>query len=62
MYQVIQYHPRYSLDADGRLSNDKTFMLPSADPWLLAVLTRRSCGGKLAELTHLKDEALSPMG
>lgn len=63
VYQVIQFHPRYSLDRDGRYSNDKTFILPSDDAWLLAVLNSPLMWWhNWRHLIHLKDEALSPMG
>lgn len=63
LYQVIQYYARYCLDTDGRLSNDKTFFLPTDDPWLLAVLNSPLMWWhNWRYLTHLKDEALSPMG
>jgi hypothetical protein len=62
IYQVIQFHPRYCLDSDGRFSNDKTFFLPTDDPWLLAVLNSPVLWWhNWRHLTHLKDEALSPM-
>lgn len=62
IYQVIQFHSRYCLDRDGRLSNDKTFFLPVDDPWLLAVLNSPLMWWyNWRHLTHLKDEALSPM-
>ncbi len=63
VYQVIQFHPRFALDLQGRLSNDKTFFLPTSDPWLLAVLNSPLMWWhNWRYLTHLKDEALSPMG
>jgi hypothetical protein len=63
VYQVIQFYARYCLDTDGRLSNDKTFFLPTDDPWLLAVLNSPLMWWhNWRYLTHLKDEALSPMG
>lgn len=63
IYQVIQFHPRYSLDTEGRLSNDKTFFLPTDDRCLLAVLNSPILWWfNWRHLTHLKDEALSPMG
>ena len=63
IYQVIQFHSRFALDTDGRLSNDKTFILPTDDPWLLAVLNSPLMWWhNWRFLTHLKDEALSPMG
>lgn len=61
-HQVIQFHSRYCLDRDGRLSNDKTFFLPTDDPWLLAVLNSSLMWWyNWRHLTRLKDEALSPM-
>ncbi|MBU1212206.1 MAG: Eco57I restriction-modification methylase domain-containing protein [Alphaproteobacteria bacterium] len=63
IYQVIQFHPRYSIDMAGQFSNDKTFFLPTADPWLLAILNSPLMWWhNWRYLTHLKDEALSPMG
>jgi hypothetical protein len=44
------------------LSNDKTFFLPAADPWLIATLNSPLMWWhNWRHLTHLKDEALSPM-
>ncbi|WP_316227142.1 MULTISPECIES: Eco57I restriction-modification methylase domain-containing protein [unclassified Bradyrhizobium] len=63
VYQVIQFHPRYSLDIDGRLGNDKVFFLPTEDRHLLAILNSPLMWWfNWRHLTHLKDEALSPMG
>lgn len=63
IYQVIQFHSRYALDSEGRFSNDKTFILPSHDLWLLSVLNSPLMWWhNWRYLTHLKDEALSPMG
>jgi hypothetical protein len=63
IYQVIQFHPRFALDTESRLSNDKTFILSTADLWLLAVLNSPLMWWhNWRYLTHLKDEALSPMG
>lgn len=63
MYQVIQYYARYFLDNHGRLSNDKAFFLATDDAWLLAVLNSPLMWWhNWRYLTHLKDEALSPMG
>jgi len=62
-YQVLQYHPSYALDADGVLGNDKTFFLPTDDLYLLAVLNSPLLWWhNYRYLTHMKDEALSPMG
>jgi hypothetical protein len=61
-YQVIQYHPRYALDTTGFLGNDKTYFLPTADLFLLAVLNSPLMWWhNWRTFTHLKDEALSPM-
>ena len=63
IYQVIQFYARYCLDLDGRLSNDKAFFLPTDDPWLIACLNSPLMWWhNWRHLTHLKDEALSPMG
>ncbi len=61
-YQVIQYHPCYALDTCGLLGNDKTYFLPTADLFLLAVLNSPLMWWhNWRTFTHLKDEALSPM-
>jgi len=63
LYQVIQFYARYCLDSDGRLSNDKTFFLPTADHWVIAALNSPVMWWhNWRYLTHLKDEALSPVG
>jgi hypothetical protein len=62
VYQVIQYHPSYAFDANGMLGNDKTYFIPVADLWLLAVLNSPLMWWhNWRTFTHLKDEALSPM-
>jgi hypothetical protein len=61
IYQVIQFHPAYSLDAEGHLSNDKTFFLPKADSYILAVLNSPLMWWhNWRYLPHMKDEALNP--
>lgn len=63
VYQVIQFHPCYAFDTRGQFGNDKTFFLPSNDLYLLAVLNSPLMWWhNWRTLTHLKDEALSPMG
>jgi hypothetical protein len=52
IYQEIQYYPAYSTDIDGRYLNNKGFMLPSTDPWLLAVLTDHCFGGLVGAISH----------
>lgn len=62
-YQVIQFHPSYALDRHGMFGNDKTFFLPIDSLYLLAVLNSPLIWWyNWRTLTHLKDEALSPMG
>lgn len=62
-YQVIQYFGCYALDLDGRLGNDKTFILPTGNTAVLAILNSPIVWWfSWRYLTHLKDEALSPMG
>jgi hypothetical protein len=61
IYQVIQFHPAYSLDTAGHLSNDKTFFLPKADSFILAVFNSPLMWWhNWRSLPHMKDEALNP--
>jgi hypothetical protein len=63
VYQVIQFYPAYTYDTDGRLLNDKGFMIGSADPFLLAALNSPLLwwfGWR--HFAHMKDEALTPQG
>jgi len=63
IYKVIQFYASYAFDAEGRLGNDKTFIIPTDDLSLLAVLNSPLMWWfNWRHLTHLKDEALSPMG
>lgn len=63
IYQVIQFHPSYARDDSGFFLNDKGFFIPSADAWLLAVLNSPLMWWhNWRYLTHLKDEALTPLG
>jgi hypothetical protein len=63
IYQVIQFHPSFALDLDGRFGNDKTFIIPTGSRPLLAALNAPVMWWfNWRYLTHLKDEALSPMG
>lgn len=62
IYQVIQFHPAFAIDSEGQFSNDKTFILPTSDLALLASLNAPVMWWfNWRFLTHLKDEALSPM-
>ena len=63
VYQVIQFYPGYCLETSGRLFNDKGFMLPSTDPFLLAALNSPLMWWySWRYLPHMKDEALTPLG
>lgn len=63
MYQEIQFHPQYSFDTTGVLTNNKVFLLPSADLWIIAVLNSPLMWWhNWRYLPHMKDEALTPMG
>ena len=63
IYKVIQFYASYAFDAEGRLGNDKTFIIPTEDLSLLAILNSPLMWWfNWRHLTHLKDEALSPMG
>jgi len=63
VYQEIQFHPSYALDTRGYFGNNKTFFITSEDPYLLAVLNSPLMWWHNWRIfTHLKDEALSPMG
>jgi hypothetical protein len=63
IYQEIQFYPAYSADTNGLYLNNKGFLLPSSDPWLLAVLNSPLLwwfGWR--HFPHMKDEALTPAG
>ena len=63
IYKVIQFYASYAFDGEGRLGNDKTFIIPTEDLSLLAILNSPLMWWfNWRHLTHLKDEALSPMG
>jgi Eco57I restriction-modification methylase/TaqI-like C-terminal specificity domain len=63
IYKVIQFYASYAFDRDGRLGNDKTFIIPTEDLSLLGILNSPLMWWfNWRHLTHLKDEALSPMG
>ena len=52
----------YALDTAGQFGNNKTFFLPSADLYLLAVLNSPLVWWhNWRYLPHMKDEALSPV-
>jgi type I restriction-modification system DNA methylase subunit len=63
IYQEIQFHPAYALDASGMFLNNKVFFLDTADPWLVAVLNSPLMWWYCWRyLPHMKDETLSPVG
>jgi hypothetical protein len=62
LYQEIQFHPGYALDTSGQYGNNKTFFIPVADTYLLAVLNSPLVWWyNWRYLPHMKDEALSPV-
>ncbi len=63
VYQEIQFHPSFALDRSGLFTNNKAFILPTDDPWLLAVLNAPlTWWHNWRYLPHMKDETLSPTG
>jgi methylase of polypeptide subunit release factors len=61
VYQEIQFHPAYALEDEGVPSNNKTFILPTDDRYLLAVLNSPLMWWfNWRHLPHMKDEALTP--
>jgi hypothetical protein len=60
VYQVIAFHSRFSVDESGAYGNDKTFILPSADPGVAAVLNSSLAWWFMyRECPHMKDEAIT---
>jgi hypothetical protein len=60
IYQVIAYHSRFAMDDQRRYSNDKTFFLPSADAYLLALLNSSLLWWlSFSTFPHMKDEAVA---
>ena len=63
LYQEIQFHPRFALDNEGLFSNNKVFILPSIDLYLLGVLNSPLMWWhNWRYFPHMKDEALNPKG
>ncbi|MGG6238373.1 Eco57I restriction-modification methylase domain-containing protein [Nodosilinea sp. AN01ver1] len=63
IYQEIQFHPSYSYDMDGYFSNNKGFILPTNDLFVLAILNSPIAWWfNWRYLPHMKDEALTPKG
>jgi hypothetical protein len=59
MYQDITWNPRFCRDAQGTLSNNTVYFLPTADSWLLGVLNSPIAWWfSWRTAVHGKDEAL----
>ncbi|MGB7709291.1 MAG: TaqI-like C-terminal specificity domain-containing protein [Microcoleus sp.] len=63
IYQEIQFHPAYSYDNSGYLTNNKAFIIPTSELYILGVLNSALMWWhNWRYLPHMKDEALSPVG
>jgi hypothetical protein len=63
LYQEIQFHPQYAFSDRVLYGNNKVFLLPTADLYLLAVLNSPLMWWhNWRYLPHMKDEALNPAG
>ena len=63
IYQEIQFHPAYSYDSDGYFTNNKGFILPKGDLYILGVLNSPLIWWhNWRFLPHMKDDALTPVG
>lgn len=63
VYQEIQFHPSYAFSSGSLYGNNKVFLLPTADCYLLAVLNSPLMWWhNWRYLPHMKDEALNPAG
>ena len=62
-YQEIQFHPAYSYDNRGYLTNNKGFIIPTSELYILGVLNSALMWWhNWRYLPHMKDEALTPVG
>ncbi|MEG4456580.1 Eco57I restriction-modification methylase domain-containing protein [Microcoleus sp. N9_A1] len=62
-YQEIQFHPAYSYDNRGYLTNNKAFIIPTSELYILGVLNSALIWWhNWRYLPHMKDDALSPVG
>ncbi|MEG4484817.1 Eco57I restriction-modification methylase domain-containing protein [Microcoleus sp. D2_18a_B4] len=62
-YQEIQFHPAYSYDNRGYLTNNKAFIIPTSELYILGVLNSALMWWhNWRYLPHMKDDALSPVG
>jgi hypothetical protein len=63
VYQEIQFHPSYAFSSGSLYGNNKVFLLPTTDRYLLAVLNSPLMWWhNWRYLPHMKDEALNPAG
>jgi hypothetical protein len=63
IYQVIQTLPQYAFDDSGSYGNDKTFILPIADLYLLGLLNSPFIWWYSHRVfTKMLSDAISPMG
>jgi type I restriction-modification system DNA methylase subunit len=63
IYQEIQFHPAYSYDNRGYLTNNKAFIIPTSELYILGVLNSALMWWhNWRYLPHMKDDALSPVG
>lgn len=63
IYKEIQVHPSYGYDEDGYLTNNKAFILPTHNLYILAVLNSPLIWWhNWRYLSHMKDETLNPAG
>ena len=63
VYQEIQFHPSYAFSSESLYGNNKIFLLPTGDRYLLAVLNSPLMWWhNWRYLPHMKDEALNPAG
>jgi SAM-dependent methyltransferase len=61
LYQEIQYYPAYALDTAGLYTNNKGFLLPTDDLYLLGLLNSPLMWWyNWRFLQHMKDDALTP--
>ncbi|MFN8470236.1 MAG: Eco57I restriction-modification methylase domain-containing protein [Caldilineaceae bacterium] len=63
LYQEIQFHSAFAYDDAGYFTNNKVFILPGQDLYLLAILNSPLMWWhNWRYLPHMKDEALNPAG
>ncbi len=62
-YQEIQFHPAFGYDRESYFGNNRVFIVPSGDLYLLAVLNSPLMWWhNWRFLPRMKDDALSPLG